>query len=134
MKNSHRPIATGKYSSDLKTLSILLVEDSVLIQKTTSKALQREGYEVDIARNGVECLRMIEKKIYDFILMDLQMPVMDGIETTKEFESWNSDRQLSSKMHPSLLSRNSHKWNLITRGQMRMWNQVRQIVSSYPLW
>jgi CheY-like chemotaxis protein len=64
-------------------LKILLVEDSPLIQKTISRALIREGYEVDIAWNGSECLKMTRNTRYNVILMDLQMPIMDGLEACR---------------------------------------------------
>jgi signal transduction histidine kinase len=70
-------------SSPRLHLKILLVEDSILIQKTTTRVLTREGYQVDIAKHGAECLEMIQKKRYDFIIMDINMPVMDGIEATR---------------------------------------------------
>ena len=62
---------------------ILVVDDSVLIQKATKRSLEREGYIVDVAANGYECLKMINfaVKKYDLILLDLNMPIMDGLET-----------------------------------------------------
>jgi CheY-like chemotaxis protein len=75
---------------------ILLVEDSVLIQKTTRRALTQEGYLVDLAQNGAECLKMLTCNEYDFILMDIQMPVMDGIEATKRI------RNIESESRPDL--------------------------------
>jgi CheY-like chemotaxis protein len=72
-----------------KILRILLVDDSILIQKTVSRALEQCGYFVDVANHGYECLSMIEKNQnekspqYDVILMDIQMPQLDGIEATR---------------------------------------------------
>jgi two-component system, chemotaxis family, sensor kinase CheA len=77
------PSSRSKPENKKENRRILLVEDSVLIQKTTSRALTNEGYVVDIARNGLECLEMVKQHDYGFILMDIQMPVMDGIEATK---------------------------------------------------
>ncbi|MBI9034353.1 MAG: response regulator, partial [Bacteroidales bacterium] len=67
---------------ETKTHSILLVEDNVLNQKFASATLRREGHQVDIAENGKIALQKLENKTYDLILMDVQMPVMDGIEAT----------------------------------------------------
>ncbi len=65
-----------------KALSILLVEDNVLNQKFASATLRRAGHTVDIAENGKIALHKLETLDYDLILMDVQMPVMDGIEAT----------------------------------------------------
>jgi signal transduction histidine kinase/CheY-like chemotaxis protein len=99
----HRPEEeTMKSKQSAPSLSldyrILLVEDSVLIQKTTSRALTSVGCVVDIARHGLECLKMVKEREYDFILMDIQMPVMDGIEATKrlrEMEAIEQEEYLS---------------------------------------
>jgi len=63
-------------------LHILLVEDNRINQQVIKKTLQLMGYQVDIANNGVEALEAIKNKFYDLIFMDIQMPEMDGIETT----------------------------------------------------
>lgn len=64
-------------------LKILLVDDSPLIRKSTSRALSKQGHEVAVAQHGAECLIALETSRFDLILMDLQMPVMDGLEATK---------------------------------------------------
>ena len=70
--------------SKSKHLDILLTEDDKVNQMFISRVLKERGYSVDIANNGVEAVEMCDKKTYDLILMDIQMPVMDGIEATKK--------------------------------------------------
>jgi signal transduction histidine kinase/AmiR/NasT family two-component response regulator len=74
-------------SEDLATIegaSILLVEDNELNQEVAVGLLEDGGFLVDIANNGQEALNMLPQKAYDVILMDMQMPVMDGITATME--------------------------------------------------
>src|SRR5690554_3530028 len=80
-------------------ISLLLVEDNVLNQKLIFLTLSKYGFEIDIANNGQEALNKLNGKKYDIVLMDLMMPVMDGLEATrqirqKEKESGSSDRNL----------------------------------------
>jgi two-component system, sensor histidine kinase len=62
---------------------ILIVEDNQVNQKLVSALLQKNGYAVSIAGNGVEALKLLEREEFRLILMDVQMPVMDGLETTR---------------------------------------------------
>ncbi|GBD97809.1 MAG TPA: response regulator [Nitrospirae bacterium] len=63
-----------------KTLNILLVEDNVLNQKVAAGMLKNRGYSLTLAGNGVEALEVLKKQRFDIVLMDIQMPEMDGIE------------------------------------------------------
>lgn len=61
---------------------ILVVEDNLMNQKLTSIILQSQGFEVTVARNGKKAIEHLQEKQADLILMDIQMPVMDGYKTT----------------------------------------------------
>jgi CheY-like chemotaxis protein len=63
-------------------INVLLVEDDVINQKVASRCLMRCGLDVTIANGGFEALQLIRQKHYSLILMDIQMPDMDGCETT----------------------------------------------------
>jgi CheY-like chemotaxis protein/nitrogen-specific signal transduction histidine kinase len=73
-----------KEIKEQKKLTILLVEDNLLNQKFATATLKKEGHKIDIAENGKIALKLFKENRYDLILMDIQMPVMDGIETTKK--------------------------------------------------
>jgi signal transduction histidine kinase/DNA-binding response OmpR family regulator len=70
-------------------LRILLAEDNVVNQKVVLHLLQRIGYRADVACNGREVLESLHRQTYDVILMDVQMPEMDGISTTRQIcQDW----------------------------------------------
>jgi two-component system sensor histidine kinase/response regulator len=71
-------------TSDTKPVfRVLLAEDVKLNQILTQKLLARSGYQIDIAENGIQAVEALQKNDYDVILMDVQMPEMDGIEATR---------------------------------------------------
>jgi PAS domain S-box-containing protein len=63
---------------------ILLAEDNVINQKLAVRILQNRGHRVIVAGNGEEALAAIEKNLFDIVLMDIQMPKMDGFQATRE--------------------------------------------------
>lgn len=69
--------------NDLGNLKILLCEDNVLNQKLAKSVINNFGFDLDIAQNGEEGIELLSQNEYDLVLMDLQMPVKDGYQTTE---------------------------------------------------
>ena len=64
-------------------MRILLAEDNPINQRVATRLLEKLGYHPDVASNGQEALDAVRRQAYDVILMDMQMPVMDGLEATR---------------------------------------------------
>jgi len=73
--------------SSLERLSILLAEDNIVNQKIAMKLLEKRGWQVTAVDNGQKVLDILGKEKFDVILMDAQMPVLDGFETTRMIRS-----------------------------------------------
>lgn len=88
-----------KQKGDIKNIPILLVEDNYISQRVARTSLEKDGFtNLEIAENGRVAIRMFEKKEYELILMDIRMPVMDGLEATeriRQIERSNTQRKTS---------------------------------------
>lgn len=84
------PAKLGKQSERLTLGRLLVVDDGPVNAMLASSVLEKSGYEVDVASSGAEALVLGKQKNYDLVLMDIFMPVMDGIETTRLWRELNN--------------------------------------------
>lgn len=76
-------VVTSTINHKTRPISILLAEDNYTNQLVAKGLMQKIGYTLDVAENGEEVIEMLDKKYYDLILMDVQMPLLDGLQTTQ---------------------------------------------------
>ncbi len=98
------PLAAEEFVSTGETLHILLAEDNPVNQKVAARMMERKGHRVTIAGNGKEALDTLEQQSFDLILMDVQMPEMDGFEATAKIR----EREQRTGGHVPILALTAH--------------------------
>ena len=93
--NRHAPLVTRHSVQDVKRqLHVLLVEDNEVNQKLALAILGRRGCSASVANHGAEALEQLQDHQFDLVLMDMQMPVLDGLEATRALRQHESAQQL----------------------------------------
>lgn len=89
-------ISESEHEPSLKSPQfILLVEDNPVNRKIATAVLEKSGYQVQHASNGQEALNSLKQQSFDAVLMDMQMPVMDGLEATRQWRDYEHQYQLT---------------------------------------
>lgn len=98
------PIADDESPANFSHLNILLAEDGLVNQKVAVNLLEQQGHKVTVANNGQEVLTALESELFDVVLMDVQMPEMDGFEATSIIR----EREKESGTHLPIIAMTAH--------------------------
>ncbi len=98
------PALERRASRSSAALHVLLAEDNTVNQRLAARLLEKRGHRVTIANNGQEALNLLERASYDLVLMDVQMPLVDGLEATKLIR----DRERDTGAHQPIVALTAH--------------------------
>jgi two-component system, sensor histidine kinase and response regulator len=98
------PVLERRGPRSAAALHVLLAEDNIVNQRLASRLLEKRGHRVTIANNGQEALNLLDRTSYDLVLMDVQMPLVDGLEATKLIR----DRETGTGAHQPIVALTAH--------------------------
>ena len=87
----------------------LVIEDTLIVRKTLTRALQKRGYEVAQAVDGVEGLNALKKAVFDITLCDFLMPNMDGLDCVQQYRQWEQENRTFKQRIVGISAHVSHK-------------------------
>jgi two-component system sensor histidine kinase/response regulator len=94
----------GDARQAMSCLRVLVAEDNAVNQRLATRLLEKRGHSVVIVANGKEALKTLEREEFDLVLMDVQMPEMDGLETTAVIRT----KELGSELHLPVIALTAH--------------------------
>jgi CheY-like chemotaxis protein len=97
-------LAPVQVAETRRVLHILLADDGLINQKVASELLKRRGHEVVVVNNGREAIEAVEREVFDVVLMDVQMPEMDGFEATAAIRL----KEQSTGQHMQIVAMTAH--------------------------
>ena len=108
-KNPIKPNLTEalmKEDSSKRVRRVLVIDDSLTIRKGLSRGFQRLGFEVEEAENGLQGLKRLKSGLYDLVLLDFLMPVLDGTDVAQQFRAWEKEHR--PKFHQYIIGLSAH--------------------------
>jgi CheY-like chemotaxis protein len=91
------PESRGQVGAIPKSLKILLAEDNLINQKVARLTLKQFGLDCDVANDGIEAFDLFKKNSYELVLMDMQMPKVDGLQATVLIRAHEKENLIQSK-------------------------------------
>lgn len=114
-------------------LKILLAEDNLVNQQVALHLLQRMGYRADVAGNGLEVLEALSRQSYDVVLMDVQMPEMDGLTATRYIHQvWSSESNLARVDNNAEIALRTATLTQVNQLLNRLNSKIQQLKSQRP--